>query len=71
MTFVLLYIINGLILAIWYYKDSFKGGIKYLEQECEPTILQKFLFTELLIGMILLVSLIWPAWAVITIYNRI
>lgn len=68
---IFLYIINGLMLAIWYYKDSFKGGIKYLEQTGEPTFVQKILFTELLIGIILLVSLIWPAWAVITIYNRI
>jgi hypothetical protein len=65
-----LYIINGLILAIWSYRDAFRGGIKYLEEECEATILQKIFFIILLIGTILLVTFIWPAWAVITICER-
>jgi hypothetical protein len=65
-----LYIINGLIVAIWGYKDSLKIPMRYLERTGKLTLLRKIWLIISLIGVILLVTIIWPAWAVITICER-
>lgn len=67
---LVLYIINGLIVAIWAYKDSLKNPMYYLDKMGKLTLIRKIWLIISWIGIMLLVTIIWPAWAIITICEQ-
>lgn len=65
-----LYIVNGLIVSIWAYKDSLKRPMYYLEKMGKLTLIRKSWLIISWIGTMLLVTIIWPAWAIIEICEQ-
>ena len=70
MLLFILYIMNGLMVAIWYCVDTIKRIIEHLEETPEGvTNLQKIWLVISAIDVAVLVTAVWPAWMAVLIYK--